>query len=163
MPHLDAIYNYARWLTRSQQDADDIAQETMLRALQYFDSARGDNIRAWLFTIARNNCNTCFKRKGIEGPAAAGDASLMDTPAEGPDPQDVLISKHDAQAMRGAIEKLPIEYREVLILREMEDLSYKEIAAVTECPIGTVMSRLARARTKLAGDLRGADAKGEGL
>ena len=154
MPHLNAIYNYARWLTRSHQDADDVAQEAVLRAYEFFDTVRVEHMRAWMLTITRNACHSWFRRNGKEVLAATSDASLMEVASDVPDAQALLISSYDAESVRQAIEKLPLDYRDVLILREMEDLSYKQIAAMIQCPIGTVMSRLARARAKLESELR---------
>jgi len=154
LPHLDAAYNLARWLARPPLDADDIVQDAMLRAFRAFDSFRGDNVKPWLLSIVRN----CFltaagqsrrtRTVPIEpdGEAGTGDPALV---ADAPDPEAAAIRADEGRQLGAAVAKLPQEFREVLILREMEDLSYREIAQITGAPIGTVMSRLARARGML--------------
>ena len=153
LPHLDAAYDLARWLTRDDRDADDVVQEAYLRALRYLDGLRGDDGRAWLLTIVRRTCYTWLARHRA-GPetavAAAGDHEPDDAASN---PEALLIRHADRSLVRDAIEALPLEFREVLVLRELEELSYKEIAAVVEVPLGTVMSRLARARERLHREL----------
>jgi RNA polymerase sigma-70 factor, ECF subfamily len=153
MPHLDAAYRFARWLTRSSTEADDIVQEAFLRAFRSLDSLRGTDARAWLFAIVRN-CHVTARRqeqrRGYvplpeEQPAEFG----AETIAHQPDPESASAAEDDRRMLARLIAALPEEYREVLLLREMEDLSYGEIAAVTQVPIGTVMSRLSRARAAL--------------
>jgi RNA polymerase sigma-70 factor (ECF subfamily) len=148
LPHLDAAYNLARWLSRSAVDADDIVQEAMLRAFRAFDSFRGGDIRPWLLTIVRNcwrNAASADGRRRAHTVLAEDDA-LVATDA---DPERAAIEASDGRQLDTLIAMLPEDFREVLILREMEDMSYREIAAVTGVPIGTVMSRLARARAML--------------
>lgn len=152
MPHLDAAYNLARWLARSPADADDIVQDAMLRAFRAFDAFRGDDVKPWLLTIVRNCHFTAMKERHKrvlmpidEAEGGEGDALIADTT----NPEDVAIGADHARKLDSVIAQLPEEYREVLILREMEDLSYREIADITGVPIGTVMSRLARARAAL--------------
>ena len=155
MPHLDAAYNLARWLTRNDADAQDIVQEAYLRALRFFSGFRGDDARAWLLTIVRNTCYTWFRRNRSPELSCDFDEVALARESEGPDPEAVQVLKEQAQLVNDAIEKLPIEFREVVVLRELEELSYKEIAVVLGVPIGTVMSRLARARKRLMSILQG--------
>src|SRR5579864_7673053 len=154
LPHLDAAYNLARWLARPPLDADDIVQDAMLRAYQALDSFRGDNLKPWLLTIVRN----CFltaagnARRTRNVQIVEDDQSEADDPAwisDAPDPEAAAISAEERRRLDQVIALLPREFREVLVLREMEDLSYREIAQITGAPIGTVMSRLARARGML--------------
>jgi RNA polymerase sigma-70 factor (ECF subfamily) len=149
LPHLGAAYNLARWLTRDAHDAEDVVQEAYLRALQFFGGFRGGDGRAWLLAIVRNTCYTWLERKRAHKPATAFDEETHGAApaAQGPDAQ--LLRQEDAQLLRRALEELPPEFREVIVLRELEDLSYRQIAEVTGAPIGTVMSRLARARERL--------------
>jgi len=153
LPHLDAAYNLARWLARSPTDADDIVQEAILRAYRGFDGFRGGDAKPWLLAIVRNCFFTAVgqARQRMSTPlpeenAANDDAALAD---ESPDPELTAIRVDQSRKLDKIIAKLPREFREVLILREMEDLSYRDIAHVTGSPIGTVMSRLARARAAL--------------
>jgi RNA polymerase sigma factor (sigma-70 family) len=154
LPHLVAAYNLARWLARPPLDADDIVQDALLRAFRAFDSFRGDNVKPWLLQIVRN----CFLtaagqvRRTRNVPIVEDDQPGADDPAwmsDTPDPELAAIRAQESRQLDGVIALLPREFREVLILREMEDLSYREIAQITGAPIGTVMSRLARARGML--------------
>jgi RNA polymerase sigma factor (sigma-70 family) len=149
LPHLDAAYNLARWLTRNDTDAQDVVQEAYLRALRFFSGFHGTDGRAWLLTIVRNTCFTWLRRN--RSPELSGDFDeiVNARESEAPDPETAHVLKVQAQLVNEAIEELPIEFREVVVLRELEELSYKEIALVTGIPIGTVMSRLARARKRL--------------
>jgi len=156
MPHLDAAYNLARWLTRNEHDAQDMVQEAYLRALRFFGGFHGNDARAWLLTIVRNTCYTWLKRKQGAEFACDFEEAVMTKESEELDPESSHEQKVQAQLINEAIEKLPVEFREVVILRELEELSYKEIAAITGIPIGTVMSRLSRARKRLLVYLRGA-------
>jgi RNA polymerase sigma-70 factor (ECF subfamily) len=149
LPHLDAAYNLARWLSRSPADADDIVQDAMLRAFRAFDGFRGGDIKPWLLTIVRNcsrSAGADVKRRG-HTPLPEEDASALVSPE--PSPEMLALEASESRKLDEAIALLPNEFREVLILREMEDMSYREIADVTGVPIGTVMSRLARARAML--------------
>ena len=150
LPHLDAAANLARWLTRSGADADDIVQEAMLRAFRSFDGFRGGDMRPWLLTIVRNcwrNAGADSRRRGqVPLPDEANGVELA---FEGADPEEGAIRADEGRKLDAVIATLPEEFRTVLVLREMEDLSYREIAAVCEVPIGTVMSRLSRARAML--------------
>jgi RNA polymerase sigma-70 factor (ECF subfamily) len=147
IPHLDAAYNLARWLTRNDEDAEDVAQEACLRAMKFFDGFHGGSVRPWLLTIVRNTYFTWLqknRRKEIEPLEDEADVR-----SAGANPEELLLEQVNGESLREALDELPAEYREVLVLREMEDLSYKEIAEVVGIPIGTVMSRLARARRRL--------------
>jgi RNA polymerase sigma factor (sigma-70 family) len=152
LPHLDAAYGYARWLTRDAIEAQDLAQEAMLRALRYFHAFRGEEARPWLLRIVRNTWIDLGKRKGAEKVSLE---AVEERAADGPDPEQSALAGDRRRQVAAALAALPAEAREVLVLREIEDLSYKHIAAVLDLPIGTVMSRLARAREKLADQLRG--------
>jgi RNA polymerase sigma factor (sigma-70 family) len=159
VPHLDAAYNYARWLTRNGPDAEDVAHEAILRALQFFDSFNREQVRPWLLTIVRNTFYTWLrKNRPLELAEPFNDDSAGDA-GEGSDPREIAIRNADRRALAEAIERLPREYREPIILREMEELSYQEIAGILEIPIGTVMSRLARARKRLAEAIAGGQPK----
>lgn len=156
LPHLDAAYNLARWLTRNPADADDVVQEAMLRAATYFSGFRGTNARAWLLQIVRNVAYGSKKLvRGAVLVALPGDdgkegfhaPELVDP---GDDPEIALMRREDRQKVTRLLAGLPTEVREALVLREIEELSYKEIAQITETPIGTVMSRLWRGRQMLA-------------
>ena len=152
LPHLDAAYGFARWLTRDPVVAQDVAQEAMLRALRYFHAFRGDEAKPWLLRIVRNTWTDMRAKSG------AGDRPLEeieDRAADGPDPEQSALASDQRRHVVAALAALPAEAREILVLREIEDCSYKHIAAVLDLPIGTVMSRLARAREKLAAELRG--------
>lgn len=154
LPHLDAAYNLARWLTRNEHDAQDVVQESYLRALRFFGGFHGTDARAWLLTIVRNTCYTWLRRN--RSPELSGDFDevVKLRESEGPDPEAEHVLRVQAKLANEAIEKLPIEFREVIVLRELEELSYKEIAAITGVPLGTVMSRLARARRRLMSTLQ---------
>jgi RNA polymerase sigma-70 factor (ECF subfamily) len=149
LPHLDAAYNLARWLSRSPVDAEDIVQEAMLRAFRGFDGFRGGDAKPWLLTIVRNcwrNSSATARRHG-HVPLPDNENDLP--PSEAADPESLAISAGENRQLNAMLAMLPTEFREVLILREMEDMSYRDIAAVTCAPMGTVMSRLARARAML--------------
>jgi RNA polymerase sigma-70 factor (ECF subfamily) len=158
LPHLDAAHNLARWLMRSPDTAQDVVQEAVMRALAAFPRFRGVNPRAWLLTIVRNAAYTSMKlNRGLrlvplqELTEKDGDDNIMDElqdPAD--DPERSLMRDRDRQTVAGLLDRLPVELREAVILRELDELSYKEIAQITDTPIGTVMSRLWRARQLLA-------------
>jgi RNA polymerase sigma-70 factor (ECF subfamily) len=149
LPHLDAAFNLARWLTRNPDDASDVVQESMVRALRGFGGYSGQDARAWLLAVVRNTCYTWLgkNRRGAPDSLPDADGDLLEAPAC--DPAAALVRAADGEQLRTAIEDLPVEFREVFVLRELEGLSYKQIAAVGELPIGTVMSRLSRARLQL--------------
>ena len=156
LPHLDAAYNLARWLARPPLDADDIVQDSMLRAFRAFDSFRGEDVKPWLLSIVRNCFLTAAARSGHrletalpaddDAVAAMGDPAMV---APEQDAETLVIHGEQGRRFSEIVESLPRDFREVLMLREMEDLSYREIAQITGAPIGTVMSRLARARALL--------------
>jgi RNA polymerase sigma-70 factor (ECF subfamily) len=146
IPHLDAAYNLARWLTRNDEDAEDVAQEACLRAMKFFDGFHGGSVRPWLLTIVRNTYLTWVQKNRRKELAPLEEQDVESASAN---PEELLLEQVNGQSLREALDELPSEYREVLVLREMEDLSYKEIAEVAGIPIGTVMSRLARARRRL--------------
>jgi RNA polymerase sigma factor (sigma-70 family) len=153
LPHLDAAYSFARWLTRSPEDADDIVQEAILRAYRGFDTLRGSDVKGWLLTIVRNCCSTARKQqqRGTLVPLPEehdpqdGHAMI----ASSLEPEEASIHCDQQRMLEGLIAQLPEDFREVLILREIEEMDYREIATVTNVPLGTVMSRLARARSAL--------------
>jgi RNA polymerase sigma factor (sigma-70 family) len=153
LPHLDAAYRFARWLARSPADADDLLQEAMLRAFRGFDNLRGGDVKAWLFAIVRNCHFTALRqrqrRSQVPLPEEHDSADGPALIASSPDPEEVTIRTDEARNLDELMQLLPGEFREVLVLRELQDLSYREIAEVTGVPIGTVMSRLARARRAL--------------
>ena len=161
VPHLDSAYNLARWLTRNEHDAEDVVQEAYLRAFKFFDGYRGGDARAWILKIVRHTCFTWLARNRPAEVVASGDDDADDeraaTTQGAPrtDPETLLLQRLDTELLNRLIEKLPTPYREILVLREIEDLSYREIAEVLALPIGTVMSRLARAREKLQRAARG--------
>ena len=149
LPHLDAAFNYARWLTRSDADADDVVQDAYVRALRFFSSLRGEDARAWLLTIVRNTWYGRFSKRSGSEQTQVFDEMTDDRSDNGLDPEALLIQQRAVDRVRRAVEELPVDYREVIVLRELEGMSYKEIAAVVGIPLGTVMSRLARARERL--------------
>ena len=150
LPHLAAAYNLARWLTRNHHDAEDLVQEAYLRAFQAFDRFRGGaNGRGWLLTIVRNACYTRLKRDGAQNLVDVFDEDVHTGEARSATPEAQFAEQADIQWLREALEGLPPEFREAIVLRELEGLSYKEIADVAGVPVGTVMSRLARARVRL--------------
>jgi RNA polymerase sigma-70 factor (ECF subfamily) len=156
LPYMDAAHNLARWLMRDPASAEDVLQEAMLRALTYFPSFKGVNPRGWLLQIVRNTAYASMNlNRGVElvpmtnGPDDATDM-IAQLPSGDDDPETSLIRTRERERVRQMIAALPIELRETLVLRELEDLSYKEIAEVTRMPIGTVMSRLWRARRLLS-------------
>ena len=150
LPHLDAAYALARWLVRDPTLAEDVVQDAMLRALTYFGSFRGDNPRAWLLQVVRNTAYTRLKRgRAVSEESLNADIPAHDVPDPASDPETVLATQERMSVLKLAVEALPIELREVVILRELEEMSYRDIARITEVPVGTVMSRLFRARQAL--------------
>jgi RNA polymerase sigma-70 factor (ECF subfamily) len=149
LPHLDAAYNLARWLTRNEHDAEDAVQEAYLRAFKFFAGFHGTDGRGWLLTIVRNTCYTWLRRNRVEELSTPFDEEIHREVVASPNPEELLVENADRQHLQDALEELPVEFREALVLREIEGLSYKEIADVSGVPVGTVMSRLARARDRL--------------
>jgi RNA polymerase sigma-70 factor (ECF subfamily) len=159
LPHMDAAYNLARWLVRNPQDAEDLTQEAMTRAIRFFNGFRGGDPRAWLLTIVRNSCFTWLGRNRAHdlaefneeahspGISAHVDQSSIQMPPS--NPEIMAVAQAESLRVRRALEELPVIFREAVVMREIEEMSYKEIAAVTNVSIGTVMSRLARGRDRL--------------
>ena len=151
LPHLDAAYNLARWITRNDHDAQDVVQEGMLRAFRFFDGLRGE-ARPWLLAIVRNSCFTWLQ---VNRPAElAGFDDRAVEPIDESTPETLAVRQFDRRLLNEALAALSAQFREALILRVLEDLSYKDIARITDVPIGTVMSRLARGRRLLAESLQ---------
>jgi RNA polymerase sigma-70 factor, ECF subfamily len=160
LPHLDAAYNLARWLIRSPADAEDVVQEACLRALRFFDGFRGGDSRAWLLKIVRNTCYSWVRKNRPTELSDEFDETVHSTDALGEDAEAKLVSRANSEQVRKALEALPAGFREVLVLREIEELSYKEISDVTGVPMGTVMSSLSRARRRLREELLAAAGRG---
>jgi RNA polymerase sigma-70 factor (ECF subfamily) len=149
LPHLNAAHNLARWLTRSDVDAQDLVQESYLRAFRFFDSYKGGDSKAWVLTIVRNTCRTWLRRQKREGEAVPFDEAAHSGGGGFPDQEQRTVGRERMELLRSCIEMLPVDFREVLVMRELEEMSYQEIANVTGLPLGTVMSRLSRARKRL--------------
>ena len=149
LPHLDAAHNLARWLTRSAQAAEDLVQEGYLRAFEHYDSFRGESARAWLLTIVRNAFYSQLRKSAGAGEPVEFDEQAYTPAGAAEDPEALALKEEDGRRLTAALEELPDEYREVIVLRDLEEMSYKEIAGVTGAPLGTVMSRLARGRERL--------------
>jgi RNA polymerase sigma factor (sigma-70 family) len=154
LPHLDAAFTYARWLTRNDAEAEDVVQDACVRAITYFPSLRHDNARAWLFGIVRNTWYSHMARRTGHGHngmmSLASTTSTTHHPVDAAHDPEALFARQQAVTLvRQALDQLPMDFREVIVLREIEGLTYKEIAAVANIPIGTVMSRLVRAREHL--------------
>jgi len=154
LTHLDAAFNYARWLTKNDADAEDVVQDACVRALRFFSSMRQDDARAWLFAIVRNTWYSRVSRRSNATAANVSNGAPDELADDTLDPEERLLQQHTVALVRAAIERLPVDFREVIVLREIEGLSYKEIAAILRVPIGTVMSRLARARDRLTAMLK---------
>jgi RNA polymerase sigma-70 factor (ECF subfamily) len=158
LPHLDSAFNLARWLTRSPQDAEDIVQEAYLRAFKFFDSFHGEDGRAWLLGIVRNTFYTWYQQDKTHSQSTEFEEELHSIDAKDSaaiqyadnNPEALLIRKDSQRQLQRALEAVSLEFREVLVMRELEDLSYKQIAGIVGIPIGTVMSRLGRGRKQLA-------------
>ncbi|HEY4250301.1 MAG TPA: sigma-70 family RNA polymerase sigma factor [Roseomonas sp.] len=155
LPHLDAAHNLARWLVGDASFAQDVVQEAVLRALDYFDTYRGGDARSWLLRIVRNTAHSLLAARhrrraaSLDDTGPEGDAPALEVPDPGHDPEAALARRQGLDRLDDALAALPLELRECLVLRELEGFSYKDIARVTETPIGTVMSRLWRARRAL--------------
>jgi RNA polymerase sigma-70 factor (ECF subfamily) len=149
LPHLNAAYKLARWLTRNPQDAEDLVQEAYLRALRFFDGFQGGDGRAWLLAVVRNTCLTWLRRKNSGGAGIAFDEQVHGATGKQENTEEQLVQNAKINSLRECVESLPVEYREIIVMRELEELSYREISEVAGVPIGTVMSRLSRGRTRL--------------
>jgi RNA polymerase sigma-70 factor (ECF subfamily) len=149
LPHLDAAYNLARWLLRNDQDGEDMVQEAYLRAFRFFPGFRGGDARAWLMKIVRNSCYTWMHANRHQKDAIEFDEDLFSADSRPLNPEEAVLQSDNGAMVRKALEQLPVNAREVLVLRELEGMSYKEIADVTGMPAGTVMSSLSRARGRL--------------
>ena len=149
LPHLDAAFNLARWLTQNNQDAEDMVQEAYLRAFKSFGTFHGVESRAWLLTIVRNTCYSWLQRNQRLGEQTTFDDEMDSADCDGPNAEKLLMEQADHEILHEALNALPMEFREAFVLRELEDMAYKEIAQITRVPLGTVMSRLARARKRL--------------
>jgi len=162
LPHLDAAFNLARWILRGRADAEDVTQDAMLRAFRFFRGFHGGDARAWLLQIVRNSCYTWLEKNRPMELTTEFDEQLY--PQPGASPESLAIAGDSRERLTRALEDLPPRFREVLVLRELEGCSYKEIAEITSIPMGTVMSALARARQRLrhalAGDIRQEAASG---
>jgi RNA polymerase sigma-70 factor, ECF subfamily len=155
LPHLDAAYNLARWLTRNDHDAEDVVQEAFMRAMRYFDRLKGDDARPWLLAIVRNTCYTWLQKNRPAELVALEDPDMLEAQVDasafgmGATPEVIVLQTANRKLVNQALEELPVAYREVIVMREIEDMSYKEISAVAGIPMGTVMSRLSRGRELL--------------
>jgi RNA polymerase sigma-70 factor (ECF subfamily) len=163
IPHLGAAYNLARWITGNDHDAEDVVQESYLRALKFFGGFRGENSRPWLLTIVRNTCFMWLRQNRLSDLSTELDEELHGRERPPENPESILLAADQSEIVRKAIEELPADFREVVVLREMEGMSYKEIANIASIPVGTVMSRLARARSRLQELLSGPMTTGVGL
>jgi RNA polymerase sigma factor (sigma-70 family) len=148
LPHLDAAYNLARWLTQNEHAAEDVVQEAYLRAARYFSSFRGGDARPWLLGVVRRAAFDWLSKNRGPGVLVFNE-ELHDRGDESSNPEQLALRKSDQASVRRALEELPLPLREVVVLRELEGMSYQQIAALTEIPIGTVMSRLSRGRQQL--------------
>jgi RNA polymerase sigma-70 factor, ECF subfamily len=159
LPHLGAAYNLARWLTRNDHDAEDVVQEAYLRAFRFFGGFRGGDSRSWLLKIVRNVYYTWIEQNHSRRFAAIAGEEVEQIESQALNPEAKLLHRVDSERLRRALERLSVEYREVIVLRELEELSYKEIAEIANIPLGTVMSRLARARKRLHQSLTTGESK----
>jgi RNA polymerase sigma-70 factor, ECF subfamily len=153
LPHLDAAYNLARWLMRNEPDAQDAVQEAYLRAFRFFPGFRGGDGRAWLMKIVRNTCYTLMHANRLAQSANEFDENVFLSDTRALNPEEIVLRDGSVNLVRKAMENLPPNIREILILREIEGMSYREIADIAGIPLGTVMSTLSRARTRLRADL----------
>ena len=149
LPYLPAAYNLARWLVHNDQDAEDVVQEAYLRAFKYFGGYRGGEGRTWLLTIVRNTSYSWLQRNRARELTDSVDETEEEVAIDFSNPESQLLENIEARMVREALAELPVEFREVMVMRELEELSYKEIATIADLPIGTVMSRLARGRKRL--------------
>jgi RNA polymerase sigma-70 factor (ECF subfamily) len=166
LPHLDAAYNLARWLTQNDEDAEDLVQEACLRAFRFLDRYHDGNSRAWLLTIVRHLGYTWLQQKRRHEPPLSLDGEGRELPSSASQPEAITLRKLEAESLRQVLGELPAEFRQVIVMHDVEGLSYKEIAAISQVPIGTVMSRLARARKRvqhrLSGEMAGTTSENVG-
>ena len=155
LPHINAAYNLARWLTHGHAEAEDIVQEAYLRAFKFFDGFHGEDGRVWLLGIVRNTFYTWYQQNKTQNQHTPFEEDLHGANTEifksdDDNPEQIMLQKDSQRVLNNALRALPIEFREVMVMRELEDLSYKQIAAIVQIPMGTVMSRLGRGRKQLA-------------
>jgi RNA polymerase sigma-70 factor (ECF subfamily) len=149
VPHLNAAYNLARWLTRNPDVAEDLVQEAYLRAFRFFDGFHGGDGRAWLLAVVRNTCLTWLRRNKSGAASVEFDEEVHAPTGKKENVEERLVENSKIDALRRCVESLPVEYREIIVMRELEELSYREISEAAGVPIGTVMSRLSRGRMRL--------------
>jgi RNA polymerase sigma factor (sigma-70 family) len=149
LPHLNSAYNLARWLTRNEHDAQDVVQESYLRAFRFFDGYHGGEPKAWLLAVVRNTCHTWRRREKRDVTKVLFDEAAHTPDPDTPNAEERLVEATKMNTLRHCIETLPVEFREVLVMRELEEMSYQQVADVAGLPLGTVMSRLSRARKRL--------------
>ena len=161
-PHLDAAFNYARWLTKNDADAEDVLQDAAIRALRFLPSLRNDDARAWLLTIVRNTWYGRLAKQGDARRVTTYEEAMDERRDDSLGPEALVLQRQTVEQVQNAVESLPVDFREVIVLRELEGLAYKDIAAIVGVPIGTVMSRLSRARERLLAVLKPAIPSGGG-
>jgi len=161
LPHLNAAYNLARWLTRNEHDAQDVVQEACLRAFRFFDSYRGGDGKSWLLEIVRNTCFTFHRREKRNAASVVFDEAAHTPPVNLPNAEQALVNAGKRTILQNCIEGLPEAFREVLVMRELEEMSYRQISDVSGLPAGTVMSRLSRARKRLEECAKGRDVESD--
>lgn len=149
LPHLEAAFNYARWLTRDNAEAEDVVQDACVRAIRFLGSLRDDDARPWLLAIVRNTWYSRLERRALETQSIQMSDTMHEQRDAALDPEALLLQQDAIKRVHDVLDELPVDFREVIVLRELEGFSYKEIATVIKAPIGTVMSRLARARERL--------------
>lgn len=154
LTHVDAAYNLARWLTRNDQDAADVVQESYLRAFRFIEDLKGADTKPWLLQIVRNTAYSWLRKHRVQQAQVPIEEEDLASSDPSPSPKDRVLQQGEQELVRSTLEALAPEYREVLILRELEELSYQEIADISGVPVGTVMSRLSRGRAKLLERLR---------
>jgi RNA polymerase sigma-70 factor (ECF subfamily) len=157
LPHLNSAFNLARWMTRNDQDAQDVVQESYMRAFRFFDSYRGGDGKSWLLEVVRNTCFTFQRREMRKSTVVVFDEAAHTPSVKQPNAEEALVEAGNRQILRRCIEGLPEPFREVLVMRELEEMSYRQIAEVSGVPPGTVMSRLSRARKRLEECAKGRD------
>jgi RNA polymerase sigma-70 factor (ECF subfamily) len=155
VPHLNSAYNLARWLTRNPNEAEDLVQEAYLRAFRFFDGFHGGDGKAWLLAVVRNTCLTWLRRNKSGGGSVEFDEQAHVPAAGQENVEERLVKNSKIEALRECVEALPVEYREMIVMRELEELSYREIAETAGVPLGTVMSRLSRGRLRLLDCMEG--------